>query len=426
MSFLNDRQIRRYCCFLALFAALSLLLGGGLLFGAQQAANAALLARQQAAASVLLAEGVPVSVVADALTASEVSAEGIRLLNALGGAACTLPLRWAAIPLLLAALLFGVLLPAGTLRFLRQRERLYREAGDALACCLNGDFSRPLPHLREGTLFRLFADTERLAAMLQSRNEAEQQARAFLKRTVSDISHQLKTPLAALHMYQEILAGEPENARTVERFTARMDAALCRMERLLRSLLTLTRLDAGAVVFEKGDGTIGALVENAVTDLTARAESEGKRILITGDPAQRLRCDPAWTCEAVANLVGNALDHVAPGGTVHVSWERTPALFRILVADDGCGIAPEDIHHIFKRFYRSRHAKDTPGIGLGLPLAKAIIEGQGGTLTVSSEPGAGAIFTISFFPSAPEPNYGTAKTISPLNGGKTGENDCFP
>lgn len=397
MSFLNDRQIRHYCGFLALFAVFSLLLSGGILLGARRAANEALLMRQEAAASVLLAEGVSPRVVAEALTAADASAEGVRLLDKLGGAACGLPLRWAARPLLLAALLFCVLLPAGTVLFFRRRERLYLQAEDVLARCLNGDFSLHLPQLQEGTLFRLFAAVEQLAAMLQSRNEAGQQARVFLKNTVSDISHQLKTPLAALRMYQEILAGEPGNARTVERFTARMGVSLRRMERLLRSLLTLTRLDAGAIAFEKADLSIGALIETAAADLTARAESERKRILVTGDPAQRLRCDPAWTGEAVANLIGNALDHTAPGGTVRVSWEWTPALLRVLVSDDGSGIAPEDIHHIFKRFYRGRRAKDTPGIGLGLPLAKAIVEGQGGALTVSSEPGAGAVFTISFF-----------------------------
>lgn len=422
MNFLNDRQIRRYCGFLALFAALSLTLFGGLLLGAQRAANAVLLARQQAAASVLLAEGVPPLIVADALTAAGASADGIRLLDALGGAACDLPLRWTALPLLLAMLLFGVLLPAGTVLFFRRRERLCLQAEDALARYLDGDFTPHLPQLQEGTLFRLFASVEQLAAMLQSRNEAGQQARVFLKNTISDISHQLKTPLAALHMYQEILANEPGNVQTVERFTARMEVSLCRMERLLRSLLALTRLDAGAITFEKADCPLGALIGTAAADLTARAESEGKRILITGDPAQRLRCDPAWTGEAVANLIGNALDHTAPGGTVHVSWERTPALLRILVADDGCGIAPEDIHHIFKRFYRSKYAKDTPGIGLGLPLAKAIVERQGGTLTASSEPGAGAVFTISFFPSELEANPGTIS----LNGKKTGESERFP
>lgn len=89
-------------------------------------------------------------------------------------------------------------------------------------------------------------------------------------------------------------------------------------------------------------------------------------------------CDMDWTSEAIGNLVKNALDHTEIGGIVKITWESTPTMIRILVSDNGSGIAPEDIHHIFKRFYRSKYSLNTPGIGLGLPLAKSIIEGQGG------------------------------------------------
>ena len=81
---------------------------------------------------------------------------------------------------------------------------------------------------------------------------------------------------------------------------------------------------------------------------------------------------------------------------IHISWDRTPAMVRISIADNGDGIAEEDIHHIFKRFYRSRHTLETPGIGLGLPLAKSIVEGQGGFLAVQSKLHRGTTFTLSF------------------------------
>ena len=92
----------------------------------------------------------------------------------------------------------------------------------------------------------------------------------------------------------------------------------------------------------------------------------------------------------------NALDHTDAGGHIQISWKRTPAMLQITVADDGSGIAPEDIHHIFKRFYRSSHSLDTTGVGLGLPLAKSIIEGQGGLISVQSTPGEETAFTLSF------------------------------
>ncbi len=107
-------------------------------------------------------------------------------------------------------------------------------------------------------------------------------------------------------------------------------------------------------------------------------------------------CDPEWTKEAVGNLVKNALDHTIAGGKVKIAWQRSPIIVRLTVEDDGCGILPEDIHHIFKRFYRSRNSGNGQGIGIGLSLAKMIVEGQDGNLSVESSPGEGSIFRISF------------------------------
>ena len=97
----------------------------------------------------------------------------------------------------------------------------------------------------------------------------------------------------------------------------------------------------------------------------------------------------------MGNLIKNALDHTKEGETIRITWEKTPAMVRIFVKDNGQGIRPEDFHHIFKRFYRSQDSLDRQGVGLGLPLAKAIIEGQGGSIFVSSTLGEGAVFTIS-------------------------------
>lgn len=100
--------------------------------------------------------------------------------------------------------------------------------------------------------------------------------------------------------------------------------------------------------------------------------------------------------EKIGNLVKNALDHTQESGIITIAWEQSAAMLRLFVKDNGKGIPEEDIHHIFKRFYRGKKANDQPGVGLGLPLAKAIIEGQGGMLSVQSVPGEGRVFIISF------------------------------
>ena len=289
-----------------------------------------------------------------------------------------------------------LLLLGGTLFFLHRRSCLYQQAAEIVRQYMDGDFSSHLPQNQEGDLFQLFSEIEQLSTMLQSKNEAEHKNKEFLKSTISDISHQLKTPLAALMMYQEILESEPENPDAVREFAGKMGVSLQRMEQLIQSMLKITRLDSGSIVFERRDILVTELIDRAIRDLQTRADQEGKTIQIEGKPEERLLCDPEWISEALGNLVKNALDHTAAGGHIRIAWSHTPAMLQIQVSDDGGGIAPEDIHHIFKRFYRSRQSLDSPGIGLGLPLAKSIVEGQGGVITAQSTSGEGATFTVSF------------------------------
>ena len=293
------------------------------------------------------------------------------------------------------------MLLGGALVFARAQAARLAGAERLLRRYAEGDFSARLPHDAEGPLGSLFATAEELATMLQAKTEAEHRARQFLKQTIADISHQLKTPLAALGLYQEIIAAEPDNADAVRAFAGKAGDALLRMESLIQAMLKITRLDAGSIRFAPAACPLPDLAGRAVRDLLTRAEREGKRIQLEGDPALTLWCDPDWTAEALGNLVKNGLDHTAEGGLVQVTWRHTPGMVQVQVADNGSGIAPEDIHHIFKRFYRGRSGPDACGAGLGLPLARAIVEGQGGAITVQSTPGQGSVFAVSF-PDGPD------------------------
>lgn len=405
MHMIQDRQVRHFCSFLLLFSVLAAALFSLFCFFQLHTAREMYLLHSKAAASALLEQGVPETVIAAALTGSAVSPEGEALLNKIGfgesSSSWLLPflnsfLRENLFFLAGLLLLLGLILFLGTILFFRSRRRLYLQAGQIIQSYTDGDFSAHLPQNQEGELFRLFSSVEQLATILQSKNETEHKTKEFLKTTISDISHQLKTPLAALAMYQEILADEPDNADAVREFSGKMGAALTRMEQLILSMLKITRLDTGNIVFEQKAHPLPELISRSLSVLTERARQEGKELLINGDLEAALYCDAGWTSEAIGNLVKNALDHTDAGGHIQISWKRTPAMLQITVADDGSGIAPEDIHHIFKRFYRSSRSLDTTGVGLGLPLAKSIIEGQGGLISVQSTPGEGTAFTLSF------------------------------
>ena len=248
----------------------------------------------------------------------------------------------------------------------------------------------------EGELYRLFHSVNSLAAVLNAHADNELREKEFLKNTISDISHQLKTPLAALNIYNGLLQEEDIEASSVKEFAGLSEQELDRMETLVQSLLKITKLDAGSVILEKATENVADMLRDVELHFAYRAKQEQKELILSGSEEVSLFCDRDWLTEAIDNIVKNALDHTESGDTVHITWKALPNAVQIAVKDNGCGIHPEDLHHIFKRFYRSRFSQDKQGIGLGLPLAKTIVEAHSGTIEVDSELGKGTTFTMNF------------------------------
>ena len=405
MSLLHDKYNRQYCIFIVVLIPLLFLIGLTVIYTQTAAAKEMFLTHDNAIATSLLEEGVSKEVIATALMNTEADTTGNKFLTEIGLSNNTdienLPYVSAVKNSTLTSqfvmlFLWTLLLFLGTMLFLYRRERLYRKSENIIKDYIDGNYTVHLPQSNEGNIYQLLASVDQLATMLQAENDTEQKTKEFLKNTISDISHQLKTPLSALMMYQEIIENEPDNPETVKEFSFKIGTALKRIEQLIQSMLKITRIDAGSIYFEKSNYSISNILNHAINELTTRADNEKKEIVIDGDLEQMLYCDIEWTGEAVGNIVKNALDHTDAGGKITISWERTPAMIRIFITDNGHGIAGEDIHHIFKRFYRSKNTSDSQGIGLGLPLAKAIVEGQGGILSVQSERLQGTTFTLSF------------------------------
>lgn len=363
------------------------------------------LEHNRAVASSLLEQGVSEDIIAKAITNTSHVEQGIGFLNKIGITEYTANKYFPLITdfqkeigsfMLTALALLAGLLFIGTFLFFRSRDRLYKQATQIIFRFIQGDFSCHLAQVNEGSIYQFFAAVDQLATILQAKNDTQEQTKEFLKNTISDISHQLKTPLTALMMYHEIISDEPENADTVKNYSNKMGLALNRMDLLIQSMLKITRLDAGSIHFEKEKCYVGDLISRSIRELTTRAEHEKKEISVSGSAWEMISCDIGWTSEAIGNIVKNALDHTQSGEEICISWERSPAMLRICISDNGTGIAPEDIHHIFKRFYRSQKSLDRQGIGLGLSLAKSIMEGQGVVISVQSCLNRGTTFTLSF------------------------------
>ncbi len=260
---------------------------------------------------------------------------------------------------------------------------------------LTGDTDARIECDDEGELYKLFHSVNTLAAVLNAHTESEFQAKEFLKDIISDISHQLKTPLAALNIYNGLLQSETENFPDLKEFAILSEQELDRIEALVQNLLKITMLDAGTIIIEKNIENVSDMMHDIGQHFAYRAKQEQKELILSGASDIMLFCDREWMMEAVSNLVKNAFDHTDAGKRICIGWKQMPDMVQIVVEDNGCGIHSEDIYYIFKRFYRSRFSKDTQGIGLGLPLSKTIVELHGGNIKADSILGKGSTFTIN-------------------------------
>lgn len=300
------------------------------------------------------------------------------------------------LPLLLLSLAVSCCITVAFLRYFDRQDRTIEAAVSQIDAFLSGDTDARIDCNQEGELYRLFHAVNTLSAVLSAHAANENREKEFLKNTISDISHQLKTPLAALNIYNGLLQGEAEELPAIQEFISLSEQELDRIETLVQNLLKITKLDAGSIVIERHTENVADIMRDIELHFAYRAKQEQKEIILSGSDNISFLCDRDWLTEAIDNIVKNALNHTDSGDTVQIGWNQFASVVQITVKDNGCGIHPEDLHHIFKRFYRSRFSKDTQGVGLGLPLAKAIIEAHNGTIEVQSELGVGTMFVVNF------------------------------
>ncbi len=305
-------------------------------------------------------------------------------------------MEWPALYIGSAALCMGALILAACYSYFKDQNEIMENAVEQIREYISGSEDARIECYDEGELYRLFHEVNSLVSILNAHIENEGREKEFLKNTISDISHQLKTPLAALNIYNGILQGEARNPSAVKEFAELSEQELERVETLVQNLLKISKFDAGMIVMAKERENISEMMERIKKRFSFRAGQEGKKIILHGDEAVDFVCDRNWLMEAMVNIVKNALDHTEKGDFVRIEWKHSASSLQIIIKDNGSGIHPEDLYYIFKRFYRSRYSKDKQGIGLGLPLAKSIIEAHGGSIVADSELGTGTTFYVNF------------------------------
>lgn len=262
---------------------------------------------------------------------------------------------------------------------------------------VEGNFERKFPDMHEGDFYILGCEFNFMAKRLKETLKKLQDDKVYLQDAISDISHQLKTPLSAVIMFNSLM--EDDESMEIEdraKMLKESGSQLSRMEWLIKSLLKLARIDAGAVKFKRDENNLSKTIESAISSIEMNAREKEQEIVITGKKDIIFRHDADWLSEAVTNIIKNAVEHTQHGGKIEISTLETPLSVQIFIRDNGEGIKKDELPKIFKRFYKGENSVNPSSIGIGLALTKSIIEGQMGSITVASEEGKGTQFNITF------------------------------
>ncbi len=254
-----------------------------------------------------------------------------------------------------------------------------------------------LARCREGQAGILQSEIYKLVIQLKEQAGAADRQKRYLADTLSDISHQIKTPLTAITIMTDLLQQPGLSEERRLEFAEKMQRQVHKINWLIRSLLTLSQLEADVIQFKKEPAQIYMLIKSVCQSLELLAEIKGVELIQEpfGNEITTV-CDREWTCEALSNIMKNCLEHTPQGGSVHVSVSQNNFGTTIRIRDTGNGIAKEDLPHIFERFYKGRKdSKDS--VGIGLAMAKQVILRQNGTIHAQSIQGEGSIFTVRLY-----------------------------
>jgi signal transduction histidine kinase len=290
----------------------------------------------------------------------------------------------------------AALLIASCLLFTRWRYREIEKLSGYLRQISSGDYTLDVRDNREGELSILKNEIYKVTLMLSEQSLSLQHDKTQLKNAISDISHQLKTPLTSMKVMADLLSEARLPVKKREEFTRNIRIQLERIEWLVSSLLKLARIDTGTVKFKKEPVAVRKLMQKALEPLLIPMDIKGQSVFIKGEETVAFIGDLNWTVEAVLNILKNCVEHTQEGGVISIFYAENPLYTEIVIADNGKGIPREDMPYIFKRFYKGKNSGED-SVGIGLAMAHSIITSQNGDIEVKSEKEKGTQFRLKFY-----------------------------
>lgn len=292
--------------------------------------------------------------------------------------------------------IFGIASLSIFMRYVLIQEKELKEINEYIKEVNNKNYSLKIEDNKDGELSRLRNELYKTTVILREAAENSEEEKEKLSIAIADISHQLKTPLTSIRIMLDNISDNPDMPQEIrEDFIQDISKQVEHMSSLVISLLKTAKFDAGTIKMENEEIDAKKLIDSVINNLAILIEIKEIEVITKIDEKAIFIADYKWQHEALTNILKNAIEHSQPKSNIYIIVENTSIFLKIKIKDEGQGIEQKDLKHIFERFYKAKNCNED-SIGIGLSLAKTIIEQNNGYIKATSEVGKGTLFEIKY------------------------------
>lgn len=293
-------------------------------------------------------------------------------------------------------IIFGTVSLEIYLIYVITQEKKIAEINEYIKQINNKNYILKIEENDNGELSKLRNELYKTTVLLKETAEISEKEKENLSTAIADISHQLKTPLTSIRIMLDNIQDDPDMEKEVrEDFLIEISKQIDWISSLVVALLKIAKFDAGTIKMENNEINAKNLIDNIVSNLAILMELKNIEIITNVDEKATFIADYKWQQEALTNILKNAIEHSKHNSRIYITVENTNLFLKIIIKDEGSGIDKEDLKHIFQRFYKTKNSSEN-SIGIGLPLAKAIIEQSNGYIKVETKYGEGTSFEVKY------------------------------
>lgn len=292
--------------------------------------------------------------------------------------------------------IFGIASLSIFMRYVLIQEKELKEINEYIKEVNNKNYSLKIEDNKDGELSRLRNELYKTTVILREAAENSEEEKEKLSIAIADISHQLKMPLTSIRIMLDNISDNPDMPQEIrEDFIQDISKQVEHMSSMVISLLKIAKFDAGTIKMENEEIDAKKLIDSVINNLAILIEIKEIEVITKIDEKAIFIADYKWQQEALTNILKNAIEHSQPKSNIYIIVENTSIFLKIKIKDEGQGIEQKDLKHIFERFYRAKNCNED-SIGIGLSLAKTIIEQNNGYIKATSEVGKGTLFEIKY------------------------------